>query len=132
MSLRSTASSQERLISSWRSPSSQRCAGMLDELLQQAKDLLGCQRQVRVKVRPLKTSIARVSFKYGTITVDPSVLELDEEEILYVLVHELAHLKAETTYHSSAFWEEVGKVFPENKARELEDSIMTKLHRRMV
>ncbi|ASI99430.1 M48 metallopeptidase family protein [Thermococcus celer] len=103
---------------------------MLDELLERAKNLLDCQRPVKVKVRPLKTSIARVSFRYGTITLDPSVLELGDEEVLYVLVHELAHLKAGTTYHSSAFWMEVKRAFPEKKARELEDNIMVKLQGR--
>ncbi|NJE04108.1 M48 family metallopeptidase [Thermococcus sp. MV11] len=105
---------------------------MLEELLEQAKRLIDCHREVKVKVRPLKTSIARVSFRYGTITLDPSVLKLEEEEILYVLVHELAHLKAETTYHSSAFWMEVEKAFPRERAKELEDNVMMKLHRKMV
>jgi len=105
---------------------------MLEELLEQAKELLECRRPVKVKVRPLKTSVARISFRYGTITIDPSVLELEEEEILYVLVHELAHLKAETTYHSSAFWKEMERVFPEEKAKELEDRVMMKLHGKMV
>ena len=110
----------------------QRCAGMLEELLERAKDLLGCQRLVKVKVRPLKTSIARVSFKYGTITLDPAVLNLEEEEIFYILVHELAHLKAGTSYHSSSFWREVEKAFPGERAKEMEDKIMMKLQRKMV
>jgi len=116
----------------WTNQSFQKCAGMLEELLERAKELLECRRPVKVKVKPLKTSVARVSFKYGTITIDPSVLELEEEEILYVLVHELAHLKAETTYHSSAFWKEMERVFPEEKAKELEDRVMMKLHGKMV
>ena len=104
---------------------------MLEDLLERARELLDCQRNVKIKVRPLKTSVARVSFKYGTITLDPSVLELDEEEIFYVLVHELAHLKAETTYHSSSFWKEVERAFPEERAKEFEDWIMMKLHKEM-
>ena len=104
---------------------------MLEELLNRAKELLECQREVKIKVRPLKTSIARISFKYGTITLDPSVLKLEEEEILYVLVHELAHLKAKTTYHSSAFWKEMKQAFPEERGEEIEIDIMKKLYRKM-
>nr|4JIU_A Chain A, Proabylysin [Pyrococcus abyssi GE5] len=105
---------------------------MVEDLLEHAKDILGYQRPVKVRIRPLKMSIARVSFKYGTITLDPAVLNLEEEEMFYILIHELAHLKAETSYHSSSFWREVEKVFPGERAKEIEDRIMTKLQRNMV
>jgi len=105
---------------------------MLEDVLERAKELIKYQGEVRVKVKPLKTSIARVSFRHGTITVDPSVLNLSEEEILYILVHELAHLKAGTVYHSSLFWEVVSQVFPKEIAVEMEDRIILKLRKKLV
>jgi len=103
---------------------------MLEEIVERAKTLIDYKEQVKIKVKPLKTSIARVSFKYNTITIDPAVLELNEEEILYIIVHELAHLKSRTEYHSLSFWQEVEKVFPKTKASELEARIFEKLNQR--
>lgn len=100
---------------------------MLEEMVERAKILLNYQGDIKVKIKPLKTSLARVSFKCEMITLHPVVLNLNEEEIFYVILHEIAHLKARTQYHSLSFWREITRVFPEEKARELEDKIMGKL-----
>ena len=105
---------------------------MLEEMLKRAKESLQCEDNIKIKIKPLKTSIARVSFKYRTITVDPVILTLNEEEIYYVIIHELAHLKAKTKHHTPTFWKEVEKVFPIDKAKSIEDEIIKKTKKSLI
>jgi predicted metal-dependent hydrolase len=88
----------------------------------EAKRLMNVQVEVKASVRPLKSSIAlsRFSSRLIRITIDPRVLKLPKELQVYVVCHELAHFKANTPYHTSAFWKELERVFPDPQRLEEE------------
>ena len=95
------------------------------EILKKAKELMEYNEDVRIRIKPLRTSLASVSLTKGVITLDPKVLKLNEEVVLYILVHEIAHLKAKTVFHSPIFREEIKKIFTNEKSEELEKAALS-------
>jgi len=55
------------------------------------------------------------------------VEKLDEDELMYILLHELIHLKVNGVNHGSSFVKELGKHFELEKIREIEIRIIKKL-----
>ena len=102
---------------------------MLEEYVEYIKERIGYKSGIEVRIRHLKASIAKTSFKDGVITLDPVVLKLEKEEILYILAHEIAHLKSGTPYHTQSFWSEIEKIFPKEKVEEMEKRIIKRIGR---
>ncbi len=93
---------------------------LIKDILNKAKELLEYDKDVKIRVRMLKTTLATVSLSRRVITVDPRVLYLDKSIILFILVHELAHLKIGTVYHTKEFWNEIEKIFGKSQIQLLE------------
>ena len=93
-----------------------------EALLEKAMFLMDVEEKATISVRPLKTTIATIRFssKGIRITIDPKVLDFPPELQLYVICHELAHYKANTPYHTKAFWDELREVFSDPEAMEEE------------
>ncbi len=92
-------------------------------VLQEVRDLLQLEESVTVRIKPLKSTLARLSLTKRVLTLDPLVLNLSEDLIFYILTHELAHLKANTLYHTPSFWREVGKVYDLEDIKTIEERI---------
>jgi len=99
-----------------------RNTAQIKAVLEEAKRLMEVEENVKVSVRPLKTTIATIRFSSRgvRITVSPKVLNLPKKLQLYVICHELAHYKANTPYHTTSFWNELRRAFPNPKALEEE------------
>ena len=65
-----------------------------------------------IKLRKMKRRLGSCSYK-DILTFNTMLAKLSFNEIDYVIVHELAHIKHKN--HSRLFWEEVAKIFPNYK-----------------
>ncbi len=95
----------------------------LEMMLQEVRDLLQLEESVTVRIKPLKSTLARLSFTKRVLTLDPLVLNLSEDLIFYILTHELAHLKANTPYHTPSFWREVERIYDLEDIKTIEERI---------
>lgn len=92
-------------------------------ILQEVRDLLQLEESVTVRIKSLKSTLARLSLTKRVLTLDPIVLNLSEDLVFYILTHELAHLKANTPYHTSAFWREIERVYNLEDVKAIEERI---------
>ena len=65
-----------------------------------------------IKFRKMKRRLGSCSYE-NILTFNTMLAKLSFNEIDYVVVHELAHIKHKN--HSRLFWEEVAKIFPNYK-----------------
>ena len=71
---------------------------------------------------------AELSIDTRTLRLNRNVVEkLDEDELMYILLHGLIHLKVNDVNHGSSFMKELGKHFKLEKIREIEIRIIKKL-----
>ncbi len=89
-----------------------------------AKCIIGIKDGVELRIKPLKTTIARASITRGVITIDPAVKNISENLLLYLFIHELAHIKTKNQYHTPSFWKEIEKLYPVDKIEELENMLI--------
>jgi len=84
----------------------------IKEILEQAKKELGIEENIKLTVRPMKRKIASISLIKKVIVLNESFIKhLSEEEIRYIIFHELLHLK-HGIFHTSKFKKELSKFFP--------------------
>ena len=86
---------------------------ILNEILDNIMNELNLtDKNIRIKIKPLKRKIASISLKNKTIYINKNILPyLDNEEIKFILTHELLHLKY-GKYHINEFEEELLFLFP--------------------
>jgi predicted metal-dependent hydrolase len=83
----------------------------LKSLLVEILGKLNLNKDFKIKVKPLKKKIASISPKTGTIYLNKTCLEvLTEEEIKFILAHELLHLKY-GKFHTYKFERELQNLF---------------------
>ena len=97
-------------------------------LLREAKEEIGVDEDVNLRIIPMKYKIASLSLEKKVLRLNKNVVEkLDDEEIKYILLHELVHLKIKDVSHGSLFFGEIEKYFQHGRIREIEISIINKL-----
>ena len=67
----------------------------------------------RVRTRLMKTKWGVCNISSMTVTLNVTLITKREDLIDYVIIHELSHFKHMN--HSAAFWDEVGKHYPDYK-----------------
>ncbi len=83
----------------------------LDKLLKEVSDKLNLDRKIKIKIKPFKKKIASISHKTGTLYLNKICLNiLTEEEIKFVIAHELLHLK-HGKIHTLKFEQELRSLF---------------------
>ncbi|RUM34837.1 MAG: hypothetical protein DSY33_01145 [Archaeoglobus sp.] len=100
----------------------------LKKLLIELKKEVGVDKDVKLKIVPMKEKIASLSIDTGILRLNRNVIEkLGEEELKYILLHELIHLKVNDVNHGSLFMEELEKYLEFEKTREIEIEMIKKL-----
>ncbi|WP_460125648.1 SprT-like domain-containing protein [Stetteria hydrogenophila] len=101
------------------------------KLLEQAKNLLGLADRVELVLYPMKHRVATASLKTKTIRLNKNLLDvLDDDEILYILIHELIHIKLSTLSHGRKFYELLHRIYSPQESEELENRIVEKIIRK--
>ncbi len=97
-------------------------------LLEQAKHALGINDNVKLILYPMKYKVASVSLKTKTIRLNKNLVRLfTDDELYYILLHELIHIKLATPNHGEEFHKLLHTVCPPEKSEELENRIVKKL-----
>ncbi len=101
---------------------------LIKMLLEHAKQAVGIEDNVKLILYPMKYKVASISFKNKTIRLNKNLLELlDKQELYYVLVHELIHIKHSALNHGEEFYKALYKSFSPEEADEIENRIVKKL-----
>jgi len=64
---------------------------------------LGVDEDVKIKIRRYRTRAAFSNIKTKTIYINKELLDLGEETLKYLILHELIHIKLNTKYHNGDF-----------------------------
>lgn len=102
-------------------------AGLVEEILKKYKEALGINDEVRVKIKKYKTRSAFINLKTKTIFINENLLELGEEVLRYLILHELIHLKLNSKYHDGEFNRILYSYIPPEKVSELRGLIVGKM-----
>jgi predicted metal-dependent hydrolase len=97
------------------------------QILEEYKKKLGINEDVKVKIRRYKTKSAFINLKTKTIYINESLLDLGEEVIRYLILHELIHLKLNSKYHIAEFNKTLYAFITPEKASEIRGMISNKL-----
>ncbi len=97
-------------------------------LLKQAKRALEIDDSVRLILYPMKYKVASVSLKTKTIRLNKNLIRLfTDDELRYILVHELIHVKLTTLNHGEEFYKLLRSFYSPEKSEGLENRIAEKL-----
>jgi len=97
-------------------------------LLNDAKNTINLNESVKIKIVPMKQKIASISLRTKILRLNKNIIEkLNDEELRYIITHELIHLKVKDINHGSLFWKELEKVFSLDDIVNLEISMIKKL-----
>ena len=97
-------------------------------LLEQAKQALKMEDNIKLVLYPMKYKVASTSLKTKTIRLNKNLIELfTDNEIYYILIHELIHIKLATLNHGEEFYKLLYTLYPLEKSEELENRIVKKL-----
>ncbi len=84
----------------------------LNKLLEDVKKELNLNYNIKIRIKPQKRKIASISLTNKIIYINKNLLpHLNEEEIKFILAHELLHLKY-GKYHTNEFEQELSSLFP--------------------
>ena len=87
------------------------------------KKELSISEDVKVVVKPMKA--ASVTLGKNEIRLNRNLLDLDEDCIRYLILHELIHIKLKT--YTGAFCKILYRIFEKSKIEEIENEILHKL-----
>lgn len=97
-------------------------------LLERARQVVGIEDNVKLVLYPMKYKVASISLKNKTIRLNKNLIEsFEEDELYYILVHELIHIKLSTLNHGEDFYRMLYKLFSPEEADEIENRIIKKL-----
>jgi len=99
----------------------------VNEILEKYKRSLSINEDVKIKLRRYKTKSAFVNLKTRTIFINELLLDLGDEVLRYLVLHELIHLKLNSKYHDSEFNKILYSYIPPEKVSKLRELITHKL-----
>lgn len=94
---------------------------ILKELMQE----MGIEENISLKIVPMKQKIASFSFNTKILRLNQKAVEiLSDEELKYILSHELIHLKIKDVNHGFLFMEELKKYYTIEEVHNIEIKII--------
>jgi len=89
---------------------------------------LGINEKINIELRPMKKKIASYSFTTKTLRINTIVVrKLNDDQLKYVITHELIHVKTGSVYHGKEFIKELNKVYSDSESENIELEIIKKL-----
>lgn len=102
----------------------ERIKKILDELMKEME----INEAIKLKIIPMKQKVASLSFKTKILRLSRKAIEvLNDEEIRYILTHELIHFKIRSANHGTLFLHELEKYYNPKESFILEVKIIKKL-----
>jgi|GEM_PF-1925551 predicted metal-dependent hydrolase len=99
----------------------------IKRILEECKNKLGIEEEVRVKLRNYRSRSAFIDLKTRTIYINKNLIDLGEEVVEYLILHELIHLKLGTKLHTADFYSELYNFIPPERLIELRSKVNRKM-----
>ena len=100
---------------------------VIKEILRNYKLQLEVNEDVKVRVRNYKTRAALSNLKTKTIYINRNLLDLGEDVLGYLILHELLHIKLNSKYHNDAFYKMLYEYIPLEKIMYIRTKIRERL-----
>jgi len=72
-------------------------------ILEEIKAVVGIYGEVKIEIKPYKTRGASIDLRRRILTINSHLLDLGEDVVKYLVLHELVHLKLQTRHHNAEF-----------------------------
>ena len=106
--------------------------GKVRNILKELMQSIGIKENVKLRIVPMKYKIASFSFHTNTLRLNKKVTQiLNSEEVRYILIHELIHVKTKSVNHGEFFQKELEKYYSAKEAQKLEEQIIEKLWKKL-
>lgn len=99
----------------------------IKRILEEYKNKLGIEGEVKVRLRNYKSKSAFVDLKTKTIYINKNLVDLGEEVVEYLILHELIHLKLRTKLHTADFYSELYNFISPERLVELRSQVNRKI-----
>ena len=100
---------------------------VIERVLSEYRLMLGIRDDVKVRVRRYRTKAALSNIKTRTIYINKDLLDLGEDVIKYLLLHELLHIKLQSKYHDERFYTTLHFFIPPEKIDTIREVIMKRM-----
>ncbi|PVU72755.1 hypothetical protein DDW07_02145 [Acidilobus sp. SCGC AC-742_E15] len=100
---------------------------VIKKVLSEYSLILGIKDNVKVKVRRYKTRAASSNITTGTIYINKDLLDLGEDVIRYLILHELVHIKLRSRYHDERFYTTLYFFMPPEEVDAIREAIMKRM-----
>lgn len=97
------------------------------KILKEVMEELGLKEKIKLRRVPMKRKIASFSFKTKTLRLNKNLLGLiSEEELRYIIRHELVHAKVKDANHGDQFARELQRFYTDKEIKEIEENLIKK------
>ena len=100
---------------------------IIERVLSEYRLMLGIGDDVKVKVRRYRTKAASSNIKTRTIYINEDLLDLSEDIIKYLVLHELLHIKLQSKYHDERFYAMLHFFIPPEEVDTIREVIMKRM-----
>ncbi len=101
--------------------------GAIERALTRYKLILGVRDDVKVVVRRYRTKAALSNIRTRTIYINKDLLDLGDDVIEYLVLHELLHIKLQSPYHDGVFYSMLYFLIPPEKVEAIREVIMKRM-----
>jgi predicted metal-dependent hydrolase len=101
---------------------------LVEKILAEYMSQLGIGEEVKVKLKNYKVRSAFCNLRTRTIYLNSILVDLGEEAIRYLLLHELIHIKQGNRYHNNEFYRLLYKFIPPEKVDAVRERIIEALY----
>jgi len=97
----------------------------VNNILSEVKRILSIDEDFRIVLYPMKRKVASISLKSRTIRINKNVIDmLNEDQLKYILIHELIHYKLKKHNHDNDFMKELKRFYNENDIESIEKELL--------
>jgi predicted metal-dependent hydrolase len=100
---------------------------VIERVLSEYRLMLGIRDDVKFRVRRYKTKAASSNIKARTICINEDLLDLGEDIIKYLVLHELLHIKLQSRHHDERFYAMLHFFMPPEEVDAIRDVIMKRM-----
>jgi predicted metal-dependent hydrolase len=101
---------------------------LVEKILAEYMSQLGIGEEVKVKLKNYKVRSAFCNLRTRTIYLNSILVDLGEEAIRYLLLHELIHIKQGNRYHNDEFYRLLYKFISPEKVDAVRERIIEALY----
>ena len=97
-------------------------------MLEDAKKQFGIKDDIKLGFSSMKTEAASISLRTNVIRLNKNIInDLSDEEVKYLIYHELTHYVTKSKYHNYKFYKILYSKIPEDEAKKMDAKIISSI-----